>query len=101
MNFLILGGTVILGRFLVIEALDAGHTVTLFNRGTTTPGLFPYVEHLTGDRDGGLVGLRGSPWDAVIETSGYTPRPVRDSDELVKESDESAMPGRTAVHRCL
>ena len=44
MNLLVLGGTVILGRFLVIAALDAGHKVTLFNRGTTTPDLFPYVE---------------------------------------------------------
>ncbi|MFY0574754.1 NAD-dependent epimerase/dehydratase family protein [Cystobacter fuscus] len=64
-----------------------GHTVTLFNRGKTRPQLFPDVEKLQGDRDPnkgeGLKALEGRTWDAVIDTSGYVPRPVRASAQLL------------------
>jgi 2'-hydroxyisoflavone reductase len=66
--------------------MSQGHTVTLFNRGQTNPGLFPNVEKLRGDRDGGLDVLRGREWDAVIDNSGYVPRLVRDSAQLLKDS---------------
>ena len=55
------------------------HTLTLFNRGQSNPDLFPDVEHLTGDRDGGLDALDGRSWDAVIDTCGYVPRLVEAS----------------------
>jgi 2'-hydroxyisoflavone reductase len=57
--------------------------VTLFNRGKTRPELFPDVEKLRGDRDGKLEALRGKSWDAVIDTSGYVPRIVKMSAELL------------------
>lgn len=79
MNVLILGGTLFLGRHLVEAALARGHAVTLFNRGTSGATLFPQVEHLRGDRDGGLAALEGRRWDAVFDTSGYVPRIVRAS----------------------
>jgi nucleoside-diphosphate-sugar epimerase len=79
MKLLILGGTVFLGRAIVETALQRGHQLTLFNRGHSNPGLFPQVENLAGERDGGLEILRGRRWDAVIDTSGYLPRLVRDS----------------------
>jgi 2'-hydroxyisoflavone reductase len=78
-HLLILGGTSFLGRHLVEAALQRRHAVTLFNRGRTNPGLFPQIEHLAGDRDGGLGVLAGRRWDAVIDTSGYVPRLVRQS----------------------
>jgi 2'-hydroxyisoflavone reductase len=78
-HLLILGGTNFLGRHLVDAALQRRQGVTLFNRGRTNPGLFPQVEHLVGDRDGGLGVLAGRRWDAVIDTSGYVPRLVRQS----------------------
>ncbi len=53
MRILILGGTVFLGRHLVEDALTRGFQVTLFNRGKSNPDLFPDVEQLHGDRDGG------------------------------------------------
>lgn len=83
MKLLILGGTVFLGRHLVDAALAGGHAVTLFNRGRHNPDLYPDVEKLRGDRDGDLSALRGRTWDAAIDTSGYLPRVVRASAELL------------------
>ena len=83
MKLLILGGTVFLGRHLVEAALAREHDVTLFNRGINNPDLFPEVERLRGDRDGGLSALEGRRWDAVIDTCGYVPSHVRDSAQLL------------------
>jgi 2'-hydroxyisoflavone reductase len=83
LKILILGGTVFLGRALAETALRRGHQLTLFNRGRSNPGLFPQVENLTGERDGGLEVLRGRRWDAVIDTCGYVPRLVRASARLL------------------
>jgi 2'-hydroxyisoflavone reductase len=85
MRILVLGGTAFVGRHLVASALGRGHAVTLFNRGRANPGLFPEAEHLVGDRDGGLGVLAGGRWDAVIDTSGYVPRLVRDSAEALAD----------------
>jgi 2'-hydroxyisoflavone reductase len=79
LKLLILGGTVFLGRHLVESALARHHQVTLFNRGQHNPDLFPQVEKLRGDRDGGLDALLGRTWDAVIDTCGYIPRLVNAS----------------------
>ncbi len=76
MRLLIIGGTVFVGRHLVEAALARGHTVTLFNRGQHNPELFPTVEKIKGDRNGGLDALAGRQWDAVIDTCGYVPRSV-------------------------
>ena len=86
MELLILGGTRFLGRHLVGAALERGHRVTLFNRGKSNPGLFPEVEELRGERGGDLSPLRERRWDAVIDTSGYLPREVRASAELLADS---------------
>jgi 2'-hydroxyisoflavone reductase len=83
MRLLILGGTSFLGRHLAEAALARGDQVTLFNRGRTNPDLFPEAEKLRGDRDGGLAPLEGRTWDAVVDTSGYFPRLVRASAELL------------------
>ncbi len=84
MKLLVLGGTKFLGRAVVEEALARGHAVTLFNRGVTNPGLFVDAEHLQGDRDGGLTALEGRSFDAVVDPSGYVPRLVRASAELLR-----------------
>ena len=68
------------------SALARGHEVTLFNRGETNAELFPETEKLRGDRDGGLSVLQGREWDAVIDPSGFVPRLVRDSAELLRGS---------------
>ncbi|HWN71590.1 MAG TPA: SDR family oxidoreductase [Haliangium sp.] len=85
-TLLILGGTGFLGPHVVEAALARGMKVTLFNRGKTNADLFPEVEKLRGDRDGKLDALRGRTWDAVVDTSGYVPRIVRASAELLAPS---------------
>jgi len=90
LDLLFLGGTGFLGPHQVEYALARGHRVTLFNRGKSGPNLFgDRVEVLLGDRDmntaPGLAALQGARrWDAVIDNSGYVPRHVRDSVELLK-----------------
>jgi 2'-hydroxyisoflavone reductase len=85
-TLLILGGTGFLGPHVVEQALARGMQVTLFNRGKTNSDLFPELEKLRGDRDGDLEALRGRSWDAVLDTSGYVPRVVRASAELLAPS---------------
>jgi 2'-hydroxyisoflavone reductase len=87
MNILVIGGTQFLGRHLVNVALERGHTVTLFNRGNRNP--FPQLETIKGDRDpvqgNGLEALKHREFDAVIDPSGYVPRIVKASAELLKD----------------
>src|SRR4029450_11842102 len=86
LKILFIGGTGFIGPHMVREALARGHLPTLFNRGKTNPGLFPNVEKLVGDRDGGLGVLQGRTWDRVIDPSGFVPRVVRASVQLLKGS---------------
>jgi 2'-hydroxyisoflavone reductase len=72
-RFLIIGGTVFLGRALAAAALDAGHDLTLFNRGTREVDFGAPVEQLRGDRTRDLGALEGRRFDAVVDTSGYAP----------------------------
>ncbi|MDF1799372.1 MAG: NAD-dependent epimerase/dehydratase family protein [Planctomycetota bacterium] len=95
MRILQLGGTGFLGHHLARTALDLGHEVTLFHRGRAQPAPFPQdeprLDHLIGDRDprdpsklGGLAALgTDRTWDAVIDTSGFVPRIVGASAELL------------------
>jgi 2'-hydroxyisoflavone reductase len=82
-SILILGGTAFLGPQVVEAAKAHGHTVTLFNRGKTNPQLFPELEKLHGDRNGDVKALEGRKWDAVVDTSGYTPKQVKLSAETL------------------
>lgn len=75
MNVLILGGTRFLGRALMEEALNRGHKVTLFNRGTN-PEVFPEVEQLIGDRNGDVSQLENRKWDVVMDTCGISPHQI-------------------------
>ena len=59
MKLLVIGGTHFVGRAMVEDAVERGHDVTVFHRGPAEPEGFPAVEHLHGDRDGGLDPLRG------------------------------------------
>jgi 2'-hydroxyisoflavone reductase len=75
-RILVLGGTVFLGRHFTEAALEAGHELTLFNRGEHNPELFPEVARIRGDRAHDIEKLPGGEWDVVLDTSGYFPRDV-------------------------
>jgi len=78
-RILMLGGTGFVGRHITEAALDAGHDVTIFNRGQTNADLFPGAARLTGDREAGDLGaLSTGEWDAVIDVNAYIPRHVRE-----------------------
>ena len=83
MKLLLLGGYRFVGRAVIAAAQARGYAVTAFNRGHLTP--LPDVEQITGDRDDPSA-LRGRRWDVVIDTSGYVPRHVRATAEILRES---------------
>jgi 2'-hydroxyisoflavone reductase len=106
LNILILGGTGFLGPATVDAAQARGHKVTLFNRGRREKyvGVRDNTEKLYGNRDPdkhaqsktvegkevedesspkGLKELEGKKWDVVIDNSGYVPRIVKASAELL------------------
>lgn len=90
LKILILGGTGFLGPAIVDAAKARGHTLTLFNRGKTKPGLFPDLEKLQGDRDpkkgDGIKALEGRAFDVIFDDCGYYPRMVAASAELLKRN---------------
>ncbi len=106
LRILVLGGTGFLGPAVVEAAKARGHEVTLFNRGRREKyvGAPDGVDKLYGNRDPlkfaqskfvegkegddetspkGLKELEGKKWDAVIDNSGYVPRIVKASAELL------------------
>ena len=87
MRVLILGGTQFVGRHIVETLLSAGHVVSILNRGKSPDNLPIQVERLRGDRDDGTLGLQalaGRTWDVCVDVSGYTPRQVRPSAEMLR-----------------
>jgi 2'-hydroxyisoflavone reductase len=82
-TLLILGGTGFIGPHLTEEALRLGWRVTHFNRGKRSPGGTAGVETLIGDRNGQLDALRERKWDAVVDDTGYIPKFVKMSAELL------------------
>ncbi|MBT8048489.1 MAG: NAD-dependent epimerase/dehydratase family protein [Xanthomonadales bacterium] len=89
LDILFLGGTGFLGPHQINYAVARGHRVTMFNRGSNSGMYGDAVEELVGNRDpkidSGLSVLQGDrTWDVVVDNSGYVPRHVRASAELLK-----------------
>jgi 2'-hydroxyisoflavone reductase len=82
-RLLILGGTGFIGPHLTREAQRRGWKVTHFNRGKTAAQGVAGVETLHGDRKGQLDALRGRRWDALIDDTGYIPKYVKVSAQLL------------------
>lgn len=76
MRILIAGGTSFVGRAIAWSALQAGHDVTVINRGVTPSDLPVSVHRLVGDRTGDLSALAGHSFDVTIDTVAYLPRDV-------------------------
>jgi 2'-hydroxyisoflavone reductase len=80
MRILVLGGTQFIGMHTVERLLEAGHDVTVFNRGQTADRLPASVERLRGDRgDLGMTLPADREWDSCIDLSGYLPAHVHAS----------------------
>ncbi len=86
LKILVLGGTGFTGPYQVKYAVARGHSVTVFNRGRTHPGILPDgVEQLTGDRNTGDLGsLKGRQWDVVVDNPTMLPKWVRDAGEILQ-----------------
>jgi 2'-hydroxyisoflavone reductase len=90
LRILVLGGTGFIGPHQVRHAVARGHTVTLFNRGQTNPGLFKGmggIEERIGDRapnPGNYDALKTGEWDVVIDNPTMRPRWVREAAAAVK-----------------
>ncbi len=84
MRILIVGGTNFIGPHLVDVLRRGDHTITLFNRGRTSPEMFDDLERLRGDRTAGdYASLQGRQFDAVLDTCAYIPRAVRELREVL------------------
>jgi 2'-hydroxyisoflavone reductase len=83
LKILILGGTRFIGLHMTALALERGHTLTFFNRGKTHTDRYPEIERIKGDRNGEIDGLKDRKWDVVIDNSGYIPKQVRATAELL------------------
>jgi len=85
-KLLVLGGTGFIGPPMVRYAVERGHEVTIFTRGSRSD--VPGVEHLVGDRTGDLDALRGRTWDAVLDNNARDYRWVELTIDLLKDSAE-------------
>jgi 2'-hydroxyisoflavone reductase len=81
-TLLILGGTGFIGPHVTEQALARGWKVTHFNRGKRDAEV-ENVETLLGDRKGQLDSLKGRSWDAVVDNTGYIPKFVKMSSDLL------------------
>jgi 2'-hydroxyisoflavone reductase len=81
-TMLILGGTGFIGPHLTEQALARSFRVTHFNRGRRDAEV-ENVETLLGDRKGQLDSLKGRKWDVVVDNTGYIPKFVKMSADLL------------------
>lgn len=94
LRILFLGGTNFVGPAIIDVALERGHEVTLFNRGTTNSWLYTWLERLVGnrypDRAPGLKALDGNRrWDVVIDTWQDSPVAVDLTAKLLRDRVDS------------
>jgi nucleoside-diphosphate-sugar epimerase len=79
MRVLFLGGTGNISAACVERALEAGHDVTVLNRGRTAPGPGTRVTTVRGERDDAPLLRRiaeGARFDAVVDFLAYRPDQV-------------------------
>ncbi len=78
MKILVIGGTRFIGRAIVGAALEGGHDVTLFNRGTHRD-VFPTVARIVGDRNHAedVEQIARGDWDCIVDVNAYRPAELR------------------------
>ena len=91
MNILIIGGTGLISTSISRQLLEAGHNLTLFNRGQTESRVDGKYEHIRGDRNNRTVFeekiAAAGPFDCVIDMVCYKPEQA--------ESTIRALTGKT------
>ncbi len=85
MRLCTIGGTSFSGRAFTGLALDAGHEVTVFHRGSGADDPWPGAEHIHGDRGKDLSALAGRSFDAIVDFCGYVPREIRESTTMLPD----------------
>src|SRR5215210_5317352 len=86
-DILILGGTRNLGHVTALALLEAGHNVSVMNRGVTPDDLPAAVQRLRGDRadsDQMARAIRGREFDLILDTTTYTSADARSAIELFR-----------------
>jgi 2'-hydroxyisoflavone reductase len=76
MKILFIGGTRFVGLAMAREALQRGHQVDLFHRGTTQTAYLGGARELRGDRNSDLGALAAGQWDAVVDACAYRPHEI-------------------------
>jgi 2'-hydroxyisoflavone reductase len=76
MRILIVGGTSFVGRAIAWAALNAGHDVTVINRGQTPSDLPTSVTRLVGDRHGDMSALAEVSFDVTVDAIAFRPADV-------------------------
>ena len=98
MRILTIGGTRFSGRALTGLALEHGHEVTVFHRGTGDDP-WPSAEHVHGDRAGGFEALAGRSFDVVVDLCGYVPRELRASTAAFADAGRYVFISSLSAHR--
>jgi nucleoside-diphosphate-sugar epimerase len=84
-NVLILGGTRNLGYFTAVALMEAGHTVSVMNRGVTRDDLPPEVERIRGTR-GDTPAMHASlghrDFDMIVDMTTYTASEAKEAVEI-------------------
>ena len=90
MDILVLGGTQFVGKYLVREALNRNHNVTIFNRGISNSSLFSNIECIIGNRnnDTDLKKLAKRKWNVIIDVPYFPVNIVKKSTEILYESTD-------------
>jgi len=85
-KILILGGTGFVGRILTENLIKEGVEPVLFNRGKRSPGIFPELKHITGDRlvKDDIKKISEENWDVVIDFSCMYPVNLDEITDMLK-----------------
>jgi 2'-hydroxyisoflavone reductase len=97
-RILTIGGTRFSGRALTGMALEAGHQVIVFHRGSGEDP-WPGADHVHGDRADGFDMLAGRSFDAVVDLCGYVPRELQASCAAFAEAGRYVFISSLSAHR--
>ncbi|MCC6865813.1 MAG: NAD-dependent epimerase/dehydratase family protein [Ignavibacteria bacterium] len=85
-KILILGGTGFVGRILTEELIKDEIYPVLFNRGKRSPGIFPGLRHISGDRLDmhDIEKISKESWDVIIDFSCMYPVNLDEITDMMK-----------------